>query len=86
MISNDMIWYDIWYDIIWYLLTEVCFPQGGSVGKIVHKYKINNCIHGERQYTKQDKNTEHTTRTEQNVRKKKTNIKRVNLKNHKIIN
>jgi len=44
---------------------------------------MNNCIHGERQYTKQYKNTEHTTWTEQNVRNKKTNTKRINLKNIK---
>jgi hypothetical protein len=43
-----------------YLLTASGCPPGGMVGKIVHKYKINNCVHGEKQYTKQHKNTEHT--------------------------
>jgi len=66
----DKICYDMLpYDMIWYLITEFCFQPGGSGGKIVHEYKINNCIHGERQYTKQYKSTD-TQHGQQNLRSK----------------
>jgi hypothetical protein len=39
-----------------YILTAVGFP----LSKIVHKYKINNDLDGEKQYTKQNIPTEDT--------------------------
>jgi hypothetical protein len=46
--------------MILYLLTAVGFSPGGSGPYTVHKQKRNNCIHAEKEYTKQYKNTEHT--------------------------
>ena len=48
-------------------------------GKLVQIYKININIYGEKQYTKRNKNTEHTYYTAKH-RNKKTNIKRIKFK------
>ena len=44
------------------------FHPVAVVGKIVHKQKINNCIHGEKQYTKHYKNLRvHKIEKEHNI-------------------
>jgi hypothetical protein len=43
-----------------YLLTTIGFPSRGSGQYTCIKYKRNNYMNEEKQYTKQYKNTEHT--------------------------
>jgi len=50
------------------------------VVKFVHNYKINNLILAEKLY-QNDTKTLNTQNRQQNVKNKKTNIKRINLKN-----
>jgi hypothetical protein len=55
------------------ILTVIGFPPSGSGGKIVHKYKINSYIHGEKQYTQNNTKTQNTQNRKQNVQNKKAN-------------